>query len=68
VCGSAQVLVNKKAEEGRRRRLGERDQGREGERERERELAQEPVMETWQCVYAETAADGDLGSGNLLGS
>ena len=63
MCGSAQVLVNKKAEEGRRRRLGERDQGRE----RERELAQEPVMETWQCVYAETAADGDLGSGNLLG-
>ena len=64
MCGSAQVLVNKKAEEGRRRRLGERDQGRE----RERELAQGPVMETWQCVYAETAADGDLGSGNLLGS
>jgi hypothetical protein len=24
-------------------------------------------METWQCVYAEAAADGDLGSGNLLG-
>ena len=33
MCGSAQVLVNKKAEEGRRRRLGERDQGRERERE-----------------------------------
>ena len=33
MCGSAQVLVNKKAE-GRRRRLGERDQGRERERER----------------------------------
>ena len=33
MCGSAQVLVNKKAEEGRRRRVGERDQGRERERE-----------------------------------
>jgi hypothetical protein len=55
--------VNKKAEEGRRRsRLGER--GREGGRE----LVQGPDMETWQCVYAEAAADGDLGSGNLLGS
>lgn len=62
VCGSAGVCaVNKKAKEG--------GEGLRREKGREQAQAQgAPDMETWQCVYAEAAADGDLGSGNLLGS
>jgi len=53
--------VNKKAKEG--------GEGLRREKGREQAQAQgAPDMETWQCVYAEAAADGDLGSGNLLGS
>ena len=61
--------MSKKAEEGQEAETTrrERDQGGTGEAGRESWL-RGPDMETWQCVYAETAADGDLGSGNLLGS